>query len=30
LQVPMGILESVDLEVIDLGEAPVRLGGMKV
>jgi len=26
----MGILESVDLEVIDLGEAPVRLGGMKV
>jgi hypothetical protein len=29
-KVPMGILESIDLEVIDLGEAPVRLGGMKV
>lgn len=26
----MGILESVDLEVVDLGEAPVRLGGIKV
>lgn len=26
----MGILESVDLEVLDLGESPVRLGGMKV
>ena len=23
-------LESIDLEVIDLGESPVRLGGMKV
>ena len=30
LQVPMGILESINLEVIDLGESPVRLGGMKV
>lgn len=26
----MGILESINLEVIDLGESPVRLGGMKV
>ena len=26
----MGILESIDLEVVDLGGAPVRLGGIKV
>lgn len=26
----MGILESINLEVIDLGESPIRLGGMKV
>lgn len=26
----MGILESINLEVIDLGESPLRLGGMKV
>lgn len=30
LQVPMGILESINLEAVDLGESPVRLGGMKV
>ena len=30
MQVPLGILESVDLEVVDMGEAPLRLGGIKV
>ena len=30
MQVPLGILESVELEVVDMGEAPIRLGGIKV
>lgn len=29
-QVPMGILESVDIEKLDLGESPLRIGGLKV
>lgn len=26
----MGILESIDIEVLDMGETPVRMGGIKV
>lgn len=28
--VPMGILESVDIEKLELGDSPVRIGGLKV
>ena len=28
-QVPMGILESVDIDVLDMGDTPLRMGGIK-
>ena len=28
-QVPMGLLESVDIDVMDMGEMPLRMGGIK-
>jgi hypothetical protein len=26
----MGLLESVDIDVMDMGESPLRMGGIKV
>ena len=29
-QVPMGLLESIDIDVLEMGETPMRMGGIKV
>ena len=26
----MGLLESIDIDVLDMGETPMRMGGIKV